>query len=205
MKKKLSDWVRSGTKKERISQQYEFGSPVPAPPQVKRAIIRSYLEHGSISKFVETGTYNGETIDAVIDLVDEVWSIELDERLADRAVKKYSQVPKVSILQGDSAELMETVLNKLRARAVFWLDGHYSGPGTAKADKNTPIVKELTSILNHSVNNHIILIDDARLFIGQFDYPSIFDIHEMVKSKDNTLDVEFADDIIRIGRFRQAK
>jgi hypothetical protein len=52
---------------------------------------------------------------------------------------------------------------------LFWLDGHFCGGVSAHGDKGTPILEELNLILSHRVKEHVILIDDARLFNGTFD------------------------------------
>jgi hypothetical protein len=77
------------------------------------------------------------------------------------------------------------------------LDGHYSGFETAKGDLETPIKLELEIILN-SEYEHVILIDDARLFIGENDYPTIEELKKYILSKNNSLTVNIIDDIIRV-------
>ena len=47
---------------------------------------------------------------------------------------------------------------------MFWLDGHYSGKGTAKGKKETPILEELKTIFDTNDLRYVILIDDARHF-----------------------------------------
>jgi hypothetical protein len=81
---------------------------------------------------------------------------------------------------------------------LFWLDGHYSGGITAKGPLDTPIVKELDSILNHSVTGHVILIDDARCFVGENDYPTIDELREILHTERPRWVFEVKDDIIRI-------
>lgn len=77
------------------------------------------------------------------------------------------------------------------------MDGHYSGFETAKGDLETPIKLELEIILN-SEYEHVILIDDARLFIGENDYPTIEELKKYILSKNNSLTVNIIDDIIRV-------
>ena len=124
---------------------------------------------------------------------------ELNKALANSARARFMKEPKVQILQGDSAIILRKVLNDLNRPAVFWLDGHYSGGITSKGEKDTPILEELKCVLSHPIKNHIILIDDARCFIGEFDYPTLFEIYELVKGVDRNYKVNVKDDIIRIG------
>jgi hypothetical protein len=62
------------------------------------------------------------------------------------------------------------------------LDGHYSEAVTGKGNKNSPIF----SNINY---NHILLIDDAKFFIGKGDYRTIEDLTEYIKSKDERYQV----------------
>lgn len=81
---------------------------------------------------------------------------------------------------------------------MFWLDGHYSGEGTAKGDKETPILEELKCILNKNDYKHVILIDDARLFGNVCDYPSIDELNKFIISKDLDIDLVVDNDIIKL-------
>ena len=48
--------------------------------------------------------------------------------------------------------------------AIFWLDAHWSGGETYGINDECPLIEEI-KIINNTKLNHIILIDDARLFI----------------------------------------
>jgi len=108
--------------------------------------------------FVETGTYAGEMIKYVNARHNwfRIYSIELSERLAKRAMKLFDAVENVSIWQGSSDEMLKK-LNPLRP-ALFWLDAHACGGVTARGKKITPILEELDSVVNDI--DHVIVIDD---------------------------------------------
>jgi hypothetical protein len=65
------------------------------------------------------------------------------------------------------------MLGDARGRILFWLDGHYSGHGTACGEQVSPILKELNIIKCQSRHDHCILIDDVRLFVDADGYPSL--------------------------------
>ena len=90
------------------------------------------------------------------------------------------------------------MLAQIDEPCLFWLDGHYSAGITARGDKDTSVLDELRCILDHRVSNHVILIDDARKFNGQNDYPTLDFVRELVTSKLSSYAFEVADDIIRI-------
>ena len=103
---------------------------------------------------------------------EKIYSIELSEKLFNRAKKRFKDYSHITILHGDSGIVLNKLIPEIDKPALFWLDGHYSGGITAKGEKECPVPEELKTILKSSLP-HIILIDDARLFNGTHDYPTI--------------------------------
>ena len=88
-------------------------------------------------------------------------------------------------------------MKELKKPALFWLDGHYSGGETARGKKDTPILEELITIFG-AKEEHIILIDDARLFGSAKDYPSLKELAFFCRNKKPNIDFVVLDDCIRI-------
>ena len=174
------------------------GRPLPVPSSVKHAILRGYADRYGLQTLVETGTFRGGTIEALRDRFARIYSIELEDALYERARTRFAGAPHVTILHGDSALMLPTVLAKVTEPALFWLDGHYSGPGTAKGRRETPIVEEIRTILAHPVVSHVILVDDARVFGTWPDYPTVDEFQQLVTTKRPDTDFTVEDDIIRI-------
>lgn len=148
---------------------------LPPPHAVKEDILRHTLETSPAPVFIETGTYRGDMCRRMVDLFEEIHTIELDERLAERARRQFKKWPHTHVVQGDSAQRLGSLLAHLDRRALFWLDGHFSGGETARGSKDTPLLDELMAIRSHKIKDHIILIDDAR-YLGTGDYPTLEDI-----------------------------
>ena len=163
-------------------------------------IIREYAERYGPGTFVETGTYLGGTVDAVRGHFRRIYSIELDPTLHARARAHFARVPHVTLLQGDSGEVLPGLLSGIREPCLFWLDGHFSGGRTAKGRLETPIVAELLAILAHPIDGHVILVDDARGFGNLPDYPSLDELRALVAARAPRLTFEVRDDIICIHR-----
>jgi hypothetical protein len=171
----------------------------------KRAIIEGYQRQFNPGTFVETGTFLGDTVEYFKTKFGKVISIELSKELAEKAAKRFQNDSNVHIIEGDSGVVLADLVKKLHAPALFWLDGHYSSEffvkdeyiRTARSDKDTPIMKELNVLLNDS-QHHIILIDDARLFNGEGDYPTLNTIREYVGKSKFAFDVIVNRDIINI-------
>ena len=187
-------------KKIIINDWLKKGKPAPPPHFVKQGVVKEYAKKFSITILIETGTYLGEMISAVKDVFDEIYSIELDIDLFTNAKKKFANIKNVHISQGDSSEALPELLTLIEQPCLFWLDGHYSGVITAKGDLNTPILNELKSIFSHKIKDHVILIDDARCFTGEEDYPTIKALKEFVIKNRPDGVFEIKDDIIRIHK-----
>ncbi len=150
--------------------------------------------------FVETGTYLGEMVSSLKDHFEELYSIEIEETLAEEARIFFQKSPNIYILTGDSSRVLTTVTSKISRPAIFWLDAHYSAGITGKSVEwgNTPIIQELKIIFSNWHSGSNILIDDARLFNGRDGYPTIEDVKNFVKLNNSNLRIEVRDDIISI-------
>ncbi|QEC51986.1 hypothetical protein EDD80_111120 [Anseongella ginsenosidimutans] len=175
----------------------KLGTHLPALHIVKQNNIRKLQKEYGLTTFVETGTFMGDMVEAQRTCFNKIYSVELSKDLYHQAVERFAEFPHIKIIQGDSGVILKDLLKEINEPALFWLDGHYSAGITAKGDKNTPIEEELSAILNQK-HDHIILIDDARLFIGEGDYPTIDEISSFVLGQDARRMVCVADDIIRV-------
>lgn len=177
---------------------YWYVSGMPDPPvySYKRKMIRKLAKQTPAKVFIETGTFSGDTVEAIRTKFDKIYSIELDKTLYEKAKKRFEGLANVKILHGDSASVLPEILKEFPGPAVFWLDGHYSGEGTAKAGVETPIFQELKAIFSHPNKNHLILIDDARCFDGTHDYPTLEALKNFIKGSNPSLGFEIKHDVI---------
>jgi len=162
--------------------------------------ILAAREFFGIRFFVETGTYLGVTTNYVRKFFTTVYSIELSVDLAHEAAQYFKNDKKVKILQGDSGLLIESIIKNNPEKKLFWLDAHYSAGMTAMSVDfgDTPISKEVEDILTYWVPGSVILIDDARLFVGKDNYPKLDELEKFVQSKHVSLRFFVHKDIIHI-------
>ena len=197
----LPQFVLNRLKRHFSKKQYKkwlkTGHPVPPPHIVKQIAIQEYKQLYGCNTLVETGTYLGDMIEAQKNWFEKIISIELDVALFEKAVKRFKNDENVNIILGDSGKVLPEIMNDINEPAIFWLDGHYSLGITAQGDKECPVFEELEAIFNSVEFDHILLIDDARCFVGKGDYPSIEELTEYVKSKNQKYQVEVRHDIIR--------
>lgn len=173
------------------------GCPDPPPPLAKQNIIAEYQQKYGCKVLIETGTLFGDMVEAQKKRFNKIISIELSVNLLSKAQKRFKDYSTILILQGDSGKVLPEILQDINEPALFWLDGHYSGGITAKGDKDCPIFEELEAIFNSKINNHILLIDDARFFNGKGDYPSVDELDQYIRSKNENYQFEIKHDIIR--------
>ena len=115
------------------------------------------------SVFVETGSNLGQGIMmALMAGFKEIYSIELSDQLYELCKKRFEDNSNVHLIHGNSGVELTNVISKINVPITFWIDAHYSGGVTAGEDGHLPILDELTTIKNHPVKNHTILIDDMR-------------------------------------------
>lgn len=217
-KQKLSFWLNTpfrrlyirhfesaGMKNIRLEEEWQAkGRPTPPPHTIKQKTVRDIGRNSGIDTLVETGTFEGDMVAAMLDSFCEIHSIELFEEYYQRAVQRFRQHPNVFLYEGDSGVVIAEVLKKINKPVVFWLDGHYSGEATGKAAKETPIIQELEAIAGHRfAAEHIILIDDAHCFTGKGDYPTLDGLKEIAKAAGYS-DFSLSDNIICIRKARQA-
>lgn len=172
----------------------------PAPHAVKSGAVRRYARQSGARIFVETGTFFGDMLDAVCQDFRKLYSIELSKRLHRKAARRFAEIPHIELIQGDSGEELPRLLGSLNEPALFWLDGHFSGGVTARGNTDTPIVREVDAVLSHRVEEHVVLIDDARLFGKAPDYPPIDELRAAVKRLRPDWIFRVQDDIICMGR-----
>ncbi len=183
-----------------VAEWDKEGRPVPPPPAYKHGTVRDYGRRFGLQTLVETGTYMGDTVAACRDQFRHIYSVELSVPLARLAERRFQDDAHVTILQGDSERVLPGILSEVREPCLFWLDGHYSSGITALGKSVTPVLSELAMILAHPVQGHVILVDDAREFRRENNYPALEELRALVAARRPGLSLEVRDDIIRVHR-----
>ncbi|MEQ9298912.1 MAG: hypothetical protein RIF33_10125 [Cyclobacteriaceae bacterium] len=176
------------------------GKPFPPPNVIKQMMVEEYSEKHHAEVLIETGTYLGSMIFAQRHNFKQIYSIELAEVFWTQATRRFKSHDHINIVLGNSADRMSEVIEKSKGKILFWLDGHFSGGGTAESQ--CPVMDELDAIINDS-RQHVILIDDARCF-GVDDYPTLEEIETFLKQKTSEYQLDIKDDVIRIVYQKQS-
>jgi hypothetical protein len=195
---RILDWAKENNNKKLFQKWEREGYPIPTPHLYKQQLIQAYKLKYNYRILVETGTYLGDMVEAQKTYFDQVISIELSAFLYEKAKKRFKRDKHVTIYPGDSGQVLPSILKGMNTPAIFWLDGHYSKGITAKGDKDCPIFEELNAIFNASNLPHVLLIDDARCFTGNGEYPAVDAVSDLIKTKNNRYQISIAHDIIRV-------
>lgn len=174
------------------------GRQLPAPHLLKQRAIHDVRKKYPCATFVETGTFMGDTVEVMRTYFSRVYSIELSEEFHAKAKERFRSSANVTLLQGDSGKVLKQVIEAVETPCLFWLDGHYSGDNTAKGEKECPIMEELSIIFSKPGIPHVILIDDARLFVGKNDYPTVAELITFLKDRNLSYSCTVELDIIRL-------
>lgn len=140
--------------------------------------LRTFDIDGLVKKFnllafVETGTFQGDTVEFCREKFLSVDSIEIDEFLVEQARVRFKDYPRVKIWSGSSSVVLRSVLDGHSLNTLFWLDAHFPGadkgasPYTAEANLDTrlPLEKELAIVKDHCRRcRDVVVIDDLRVY-----------------------------------------
>ncbi len=130
------------------------------------SLLKELQRHLPLKLFVETGTFRGESLEAVHSYFDACISIELSPEYHAAAQKRFAGLDTIRLLLGDSALLLKEQQPSYESKStLFWLDAHWcAAEDTAGEKSQCPLLEELRGIgeLN---KQSVVLIDDARLFL----------------------------------------
>jgi len=169
---------------------------------VPRELVLWLSKTFGIDTFVETGTNRAETAIWASDNFEQVFTVEAYEPLHRKAVETFGHRKNIHFLKGDSRSYIHSITNSLTKPAIFWLDAHWCGEHTSGKSDECPIIGELRA-LNSSSIQHLVLIDDARLFLAPppapheaCHWPDIAVICQMLTANDSKRYVAVHDDVI---------
>jgi hypothetical protein len=145
--------------------------------------------------FIETGTYYGSAIRIALESgFKKIYSIELSPFYYKHTKAKFKDQQNVQIIQGDSAKILGSVIDKIQGRITFWLDAQYSGRKAEKGDTMSPLMQELSAIGQHPIKRHTIMIDDVRLLgTDKFDGITLNQVIQKIMSINPEYQIVFED------------
>ena len=167
------------------------------PHVVKQRTVVEYAQRFGLDTLVETGTYYGEMIAAVLGRFRRIYSIEIDPHLAAQAEKRFRRYPQVKVIAGDSHTVVGELLREIDGPCLWWLDAGYCGWVGATENPNR-LGSEFSAILSDQAHPHVILMDDADGITAEDGSPGLERLIHFVRQNYPERQVEVARNIIRI-------
>lgn len=124
-------------------------------------------KHGLVD-FVETGTLVGDTAEWASDHFEYVFTVDVDAERRESVLARFSGRRNVWCLLCDSVAFMQDT--PLARPTLIWLDAH--------TNESCPVLSEIAAINKSPLNyvNHVILVDDYRLFGDLSAWPSVDEV-----------------------------
>jgi hypothetical protein len=194
----ILNYIRRKAYMKSYDQWTRDGYSIPVPHLYKQRVIQDYCNRFNYPILVETGTYLGEMVEAQKKYFERIISIELSQSLFLKAQRRFRDDKHIEIYHGDSGKVLPSLMDDIDKPAIFWLDGHYSKGITARGAKDCPIFDELAAIFSHPKFEHVFLIDDARCFTGDGEYPTVSELSDFVLKQNSNYQISVVHDIIRV-------
>lgn len=134
---------------------------------INEELLRTCARETGATRFVETGTFHGDSLAVAVRHFAECWSVELSPALHAAAVDRFAAEPRAHLHQGGSPEFLAAHRGEFQAGpTVFWLDAHWcAADDTAGEDSQSPLLAELDA-MGRLHPESVVLIDDARLYLS---------------------------------------
>jgi hypothetical protein len=169
------------------------------PPE---SLVLQLRDSCGVRCFIEGGTFRAKTAKWAASHFRQVITIEASRILFDQLKPQHHVFPNINFLFGDTRDLLPAIVEALDGPAVFWLDSHWSAGDTFGVNDECPLLKEL-EIIESSPREHIILIDDARLFTqpppaphDPAAWPTFGEIHDVLDRRAAKRYIVIIDDVI---------
>ncbi len=147
--------------------------------------VTKYVNCRDYRVAVETGTLFGDSARKLNRHFPEVYTIEINRDLFEKAVKRLKKHTGIKVLLGDSRTVLEDLVQKIQGPCLFYLDAHFSGDRSTDwkasrwkgynvdtgctgdrptAENQVPLFEEIRLIHDFVKSECVIYIDDIDKF-----------------------------------------
>lgn len=150
------------------------GDPLVGPTaRAKRRHLAMLLRDRGHRIFVEAGTYRGGTTAFFAKRAERVITVELHDGLYEAAKNRFAHSPNVTLIKGDALVEIPKAVAACESPPLVFLDGHFSGPGTARGEMVEPAELTLRALAEVSPPGTTVVVDDMRLFGSRPSFPEL--------------------------------
>jgi Ribosomal RNA adenine dimethylase len=134
--------------------------------------IKNFALNSGAKSLIETGTYLGVTTKRCASLFKNIYTVELNEQLAEQASKYLANNKNIEVIQGDAVKALPMILAKPNVEDVLiFLDAHFSAGVTSCGDNPEPALEEMEILARYKNKIKCIIIDDFRCFGNDAGFP----------------------------------
>jgi hypothetical protein len=131
-------------------------------------LLKKFKNDKNIDIYFETGMSKGNGIKKAIECnFNKIYSIDICKKWIDYNKKQFSNNKNITLIHDDSQNL-DNYIKDINEKTLFFLDAHNDHSNLNIKDErssiNCPIFKELEIIKNHHIKDHLIIVDDVRIF-----------------------------------------
>lgn len=132
--------------------------------------LKNYREKYKLQVFVESGTLEGDGIQAALDAgFKEIISLDIDEEMVAKAHKRFANNNRVHIYYNDSVVWFQSSPPIIRSnRCLYWLDAHFPGATNNNElylNPENTTVRELKQLIKiPRITESVIILDDLWLY-----------------------------------------
>lgn len=112
--------------------------------------FKKIVNSHQIQTIVETGTWIGNTTEALATLSDNVYTVEINRDSYNKARERFKENKNIKLFHMDSVAFLRQHIQKFTQPILFFLDAHYPA---------TPLIDELNTIAENKIKPVIIIHD----------------------------------------------
>ncbi len=153
-------------------------------------------QYATGNTFVETGSQEGWTFYVAKEYgFNTMYGIELMEEFYITSVEKFKDDKNINLFLGESPDILTELCPFLDQPVTFWLDAHASGPNIPGGKYGgCPLIQELEAIATSPCKDHVIMIDDVRLFgSNEWDYLEKQRVIDLILNINDNYTIVYAD------------
>ena len=129
-------------------------------------LVAFLARHLPFEVFVETGTFEGESIDRVKPYFNRFYSVELSAHYWELSKKRFEDDSLVTIANGHAPDFLKALMPGLKGKSVlFWLDSHWCDANATGGETSQCALLDELRAIDVLGNDSVVFIDDARLFL----------------------------------------
>ena len=148
------------------------------PPELALRLKEQY----DLKLFIETGTLVGNTAKWASENFDDVYTIECSHKFYIISRDRIGTIPNVQLIYGFSQHVLGGILSSLTGPALIWLDAHWSPDLKYRCFDQVicPVLDEI-EMISASDQDHVILVDDFRLFGKEPGWPNFGEVKKALE------------------------